>query len=60
MGHGFGRTRPQAEDGSRFWQGCYGIHTSRAKALKAWREAPEALKKGFPDALPQRLSAPAD
>lgn len=47
-------------DGFRFWQGCYGIHTSRAKALKAWREAPEALKKGFPDALPQRLSAPAD
>ncbi|MFN7956979.1 MAG: hypothetical protein U0P46_01430 [Holophagaceae bacterium] len=44
-------------DGLRFWQACFGTHASRAKALKAWRSAPEPLRKAFQDALPQRLPA---
>lgn len=46
-------------DGLRFWQACYGTYPSRAKALKAWRSAPEALRKAFQDALSQRLPASA-
>ena len=42
-------------DGFRFWQACYGTFPSRAQAWKAWRIAPEALRKTFQDALPQRL-----
>ncbi len=42
-------------DGLRFWQACYGIYPSRNQALKAWRSAPEALRKVFLDALPQPL-----
>jgi len=44
-------------DGIRFWQACYGAFPSRAQALKAWRSAPEPLRKAFADALPQRLPA---
>jgi septal ring-binding cell division protein DamX len=46
-------------DGLRFWQACFGTYSSRARALKAWRSAPEALRKAFQDALPQRLPASA-
>jgi len=46
-------------DGLRFWQACFGTFSSRAKALKAWRSAPEPLRKAFQDALPQRLPAAA-
>ncbi|GLH67878.1 hypothetical protein [Geothrix edaphica] len=42
-------------DGFRWWQACYGAYPTRAAALKAWRSAPEALKKAFHDALPLRL-----
>jgi hypothetical protein len=45
-------------DGLRFWQGCYGLFSSRAAALAAWRQAPEGLKKAFKDAFPRRLEAP--
>ena len=44
-------------DGFRFWQACYGTFPSRAQAWKAWRSAPEALRKTFQDALTQRLPA---
>ena len=30
-----------------------GTHPSRAKALKAWRSAPESLRRAFQDALAQ-------
>jgi septal ring-binding cell division protein DamX len=43
-------------DGLRFWQACYGTYPSRPQALKAWRTAPEALRRAFPDALSQRLT----
>jgi hypothetical protein len=43
------------KDGFRFWQACFGIYPSRALATKAWTRAPEALRKAFKDALPQRL-----
>lgn len=46
-------------DGLRFWQACFGTFSTRAKALKAWRSAPEALRTAFQDALPQRLPAAA-
>jgi septal ring-binding cell division protein DamX len=46
-------------DGFRFWQACYGTYPSRAQALKAWRKAPEALRKTFADALPQPLPGEA-
>jgi uncharacterized protein YndB with AHSA1/START domain len=42
-------------DGFRYWQACYGIYPSLSAALKAWRSAPETLRRTFPDALPQRL-----
>ena len=42
-------------DGLPFWQACYGTFPSRAAAHKAWRRAPEALRKTFGDAFPQRL-----
>jgi len=45
------------KDGFRFWQACYGAFTSRALALKAWRTAPEPLRKAFQDAFPQRMPA---
>ena len=48
------------KDGLRFWQACFGTFSSRAKALKAWRSAPEPLRKAFQDALPQRLHAPSE
>ena len=43
------------KDGIRFWQACYGTFSSRAASQKAWRKAPEALRKTFSDAFPQRL-----
>jgi hypothetical protein len=43
------------KDGFRFWQACFGIYSSRVLATKAWTKAPEALRKAFKDALPQRL-----
>jgi septal ring-binding cell division protein DamX len=46
-------------DGIRFWQACYGIYPSRNEALKAWRKAPESLRKLFSDALSKRLPQPA-
>ena len=42
-------------DGFRWWQACYGAFPTRAAALKAWRGAPESLKKTFRDALPLRF-----
>jgi hypothetical protein len=45
-------------DGFRYWQACYGTFPSQATALKAWRNAPETLRKAFQDALPQRLPGP--
>ena len=45
-------------DGLPFWQACYGTFGSRAEALKAWKGAPEALRRTFADAVPQRLPAP--
>jgi uncharacterized protein YndB with AHSA1/START domain len=42
-------------DGFRYWQACYGTFPNHAAALKAWRSAPETLRKTFHDALPQRL-----
>ncbi len=45
-------------DGLRYWQACYGTQASRTQALKAWTTAPEALRKAFKDALPQRLPVP--
>lgn len=45
----------QRKDGFRYWQACYGRFSSRAAARKAWREAPEALRLLFMDALPQPL-----
>jgi len=45
------------KDGFRFWQACYGAFTNRALALKAWRTAPEPLRKAFQDAFPQRMPA---
>jgi hypothetical protein len=44
-------------DGFRFWQACYGTFPSRALAWKAWRSAPETLRRTFQDALPKRLPA---
>ena len=44
------------KDGFRFWQACFGTYPSRALAMKAWSRAPEALRKAFKDALPQRLT----
>jgi septal ring-binding cell division protein DamX len=46
-------------DGFRFWQACYGTFATRTEALKAWRRAPESLRKPFADALPQRMPAAA-
>jgi hypothetical protein len=46
------------KDGFRFWQACYGVFPSRAEALKAWRQAPESLRKPFADALPKKLLRP--
>lgn len=45
-------------DGLRFWQACYGVFPNRTEALKAWRVAPEAMRKTFGDAFPQRLPEP--
>lgn len=42
-------------DGFRYWQACYGTFASQSDARKAWRSAPETLRKAFQDALPQRL-----
>jgi hypothetical protein len=42
-------------DGLRFWQGCFGTYPSWGAAAKAWRSAPEALRKTYKDAMPQRL-----
>ncbi|WP_243384641.1 hypothetical protein [Geothrix alkalitolerans] len=42
-------------DGFRWWQACYGAYPTRAAALKAWRSAPESLRKAFRDALPLRF-----
>lgn len=42
-------------DGLRIWQACYGTFPSQAAAWKAWRTAPEALRKTFADALVQRM-----
>jgi hypothetical protein len=42
-------------DGLRFWQACYGVYPSRIQARKAWDKAPEALRRTFKDALPERL-----
>lgn len=42
-------------DGFRYWQACYGIFATQSDARKAWRNAPETLRKTFQDALPQRL-----
>jgi len=47
------------KDGLRFWRACFGTYSSPAKALKAWKNAPEPLRKAFRDALPQRLSVTA-
>ncbi|MBP1771630.1 MAG: hypothetical protein H6P99_793 [Holophagaceae bacterium] len=46
-------------DGLRFWQACYGTYPSRAKAWKAWKAAPEPLRKAFQDALVLRLPVAA-
>lgn len=43
------------KDGFRWWQACYGAFSSRAEALKAWRAAPEPLRRAFRDAMPQKL-----
>ncbi|WP_026854081.1 hypothetical protein [Geothrix fermentans] len=42
-------------DGFRWWQACYGAYPTRAAALKAWKSAPDGLRKIFQDALPLRL-----
>jgi len=46
-------------DGVRLWQACFGTAPNRSQALKAWRTAPEALRKTFQDAFPQPLPRPA-
>jgi uncharacterized protein YndB with AHSA1/START domain len=46
-------------DGLRYWQACYGTFPSQTAARKAWRGAPESLRKTFQDALPQRLPTAA-
>ncbi len=43
-------------DGLRTWQACFGIYPSRVLAKKAWKKAPETLRRAFKDALPQELS----
>lgn len=48
------------KDGFRFWQACFGTFSSRTKAMKAWRGAPEGLRRAFQDALPQRLGSRAE
>jgi uncharacterized protein YndB with AHSA1/START domain len=42
-------------DSFRYWQACYGTFASQSDARKAWRSAPETLRKTFQDTLPQRL-----
>ena len=42
-------------DGLRFWQACFGTYPSWAAAAKAWRSAPETLRKTYKDAMPQRM-----
>lgn len=42
-------------DGFRWWQACFGTYSSRAKARKAWRQAPPALRKAFADTMTLRL-----
>ncbi|HEX7552973.1 MAG TPA: hypothetical protein VF378_05430 [Geothrix sp.] len=42
-------------DGFRYWQACYCTFDSQSDARKAWRSAPETLRKTFQDTLPQRL-----
>lgn len=44
-------------DGLRFWQACLGVYPTRSAAQKAWRNAPEALRKAFGDAFPRRLAS---
>ncbi|HEX9011485.1 MAG TPA: hypothetical protein VF804_14035 [Holophagaceae bacterium] len=58
-----GKTSPKVmilpyvrRDGLRWWQGCYGAYPSRTTALKAWRTAPEELRRAFHDAFPLRLA----
>ena len=46
-------------DGLRIWQACYGVFPSRELASKAWPKAPEALRKSFKDAFPQRMPGPS-
>jgi uncharacterized protein YndB with AHSA1/START domain len=46
-------------DGPRFWKACLGVYPSRAEAAKAWRQAPEPLRRLFPDTLTEPLRAPA-
>lgn len=43
-------------DGFHWWQACYGAYPSRAAALRAWRSAPEPLRRAFHDAFPLRLA----
>ena len=43
-------------DGLRTWQACFGIYPSRVLAKKAWKKAPETLRRAFKDALPPELS----
>lgn len=42
------------KDGLRAWQACYGSYPSREAALRAWAQAPEALRKAY-GPVPQRL-----
>lgn len=43
-------------DGFHWWQACYGAFPSRAAALKAWRAAPEELRRTYRDTFPLRLA----
>lgn len=42
-------------DGFHWWQACYGAFPTRARALQAWKEAPEELRRAFKDAFPLRI-----
>ncbi len=34
-------------DGLRAWQACYGVYGGREAALRAWAQAPEALRRAY-------------
>lgn len=42
-------------DGFHWWQACYGTFPTRARALQAWKAAPEELRRSFKDAFPLPL-----